>query len=335
MDILCAPRRYVAGVDGGGTKTACMIADESGTLLAYAVTEGSNHQISGFSLAIENVCRAVDVACDKAGIQRETLSLIYLGMAGADSRADFQLLNDGFAAAFGGFPFKVVNDVWIAFACEVRQGWGAVSVCGTGANLAIKDPEGKVYSVRALRYILGNYGGGYHLAEIALHHAFRCDEHTGPDTRLAEILPRYCDCADMDELAQRVYQSGYQYYKNYNIPKLVFDLGRQGDKVCRDILVEMGTQLGTMLGYLICHAGLKEEKVPVVLAGSQYAKDSHRLIIGPLEEALRKYVPAVSLHVVQCPPVVGAVLGALDEIGAETDSVRCQQLKQQALKLFV
>ena len=54
MDILCAPRRYVAGVDGGGTKTACMIADESGTLLAYAVTEGSNHQISGFSLAIEN-----------------------------------------------------------------------------------------------------------------------------------------------------------------------------------------------------------------------------------------------------------------------------------------
>ena len=75
--------------------------------------------------------------------------------------------------------------------------------------------------------------------------------------------------------------------------------------------------------------------MPVVLAGSQYAKDSHRLIIGPLEEALRKYVPAVSLHVVQCPPVVGAVLGALDEIGAETDSVRCQQLKQQALKLFV
>jgi len=332
MNTLHAPRRYVAGVDGGGTKTACMIADEFGTVLACAVAEGSNHQICGFSLALENVFCAIDMACAKAGIHRKALSMIYLGMAGADSKEDFQLLNQGFAAAFGAIPFRVVNDVWIAFACEARQGWGAVSVCGTGANLAIKAPGGKTYTVRALRYTLGNYGGGYHLAEIALHHAFRCNEHTGPDTCLTEILPQHCGCADMDELARRIYQSGYQYYKNYNIPKLVFDLGWQGDAVCRNILTEMGTQLGTMLGYLICHAGLKEEKVPVVLAGSQYSKDSHRLIIGPLEEVLHRHVPGAKLHVVQCPPVVGAVLSALDAVGADVDDARCHRLKQQALE---
>lgn len=334
MNTSHAPRRYVAGVDGGGTKTACMIADEHGTVLACAVTDGSNHQICGFSLALENVFSAVDTACARAGIQRETLSFIYLGMAGADSQEDFRLLNQGFSAAFGGIPFKLVNDVWIAFACEARQGWGAVSVCGTGSNLAIKDPSGKIYTVRALRYMLGNYGGGYHLAEIALHHAFRCNEHTGPDTYLAEVLPQHCGCANMDELARRVYQSGYQYHNHYNIPKLVFDLGWQGDQVCRDILTEMGTQLGTMLGHLICHAGLNQEKIPVVLAGSQYSKDSHRLIIGPLEEVLHKFAPAASLYVVQCPPVAGAVLSALKEIGVETDDACGRHLKQQASELF-
>ncbi len=330
MDAFYAHRRYVAGVDGGGTKTACMIADDRGTLLAYAVAEGSNHQISGFALTLENVCCAINEACAQAGIQWEELAYIYLGMAGADSQEDCELLNQGFASAFGGIPFKVVNDVLIAFACESKQVLGAVSICGTGANLAVKDLAGKVYTVRALRYILGNYGGGNHLAEMALHHAFRCDEHTGPDTRLAEVLPAYCGCADMEELARQVYQSGYQYYKNYNIPKLVFDLAWQGDEVCRGLLTEMGGQLGTMLGRLIRHVGLEDTEIPVVLAGSQYAKDTHGLMIGPLEKVLRSYVPRASLCVVQCPPVVGAILSALEELEVELDDTCRLQLQMQA-----
>ncbi len=84
MDTFYAHKRYVAGVDGGGTKTACMIADERGTLLAYTIAEGSNHQISGFALTLENVCRTINEACAQAGIQWEELAFIYLGMAGAD-----------------------------------------------------------------------------------------------------------------------------------------------------------------------------------------------------------------------------------------------------------
>ena len=72
-------KRYVAGVDGGGTKTACMIADETGSILGYAVAEGSNHQISGFPLAIENVYLSIRTACAQADISFSQLSFIYLG----------------------------------------------------------------------------------------------------------------------------------------------------------------------------------------------------------------------------------------------------------------
>ena len=90
-------KRYVAGVDGGGTKTACMIADETGSILGYAVAEGSNHQISGFPLAIENVYLSIRTACAQADISFSQLSFIYLGMAGADSADDFDMLNRAFS----------------------------------------------------------------------------------------------------------------------------------------------------------------------------------------------------------------------------------------------
>src|SRR5699024_8113560 len=126
------------GVDGGGTKTACMIADETGSILGYAVAEGSNHQISGLSLAMENVYLSIRTACAQAGISFSQLSFLYLGMAGADSADDFDMLNRTFSEKFGSIPFRVVNDIWIAFACEAEQDWGAVSVCGTGGNLGVK-----------------------------------------------------------------------------------------------------------------------------------------------------------------------------------------------------
>ena len=99
-----------------------------------------------------------------------------------------QLIN-AFEKEFEEVPFLIENDRWNIFACESNS-WGAVSVCGTGSSMAVKGKDGQILSSRALRYMLGNYGGGNHLTEIALHFAFRCDEHTGDYTRLAEEIGR-------------------------------------------------------------------------------------------------------------------------------------------------
>lgn len=322
--------RYIAGVDGGGSKTACMIADETGRILSYAVAQGSNHQIAGLSMTVKNVCFAIKQACAQIGIQYEQLSFIYIGIAGADLEEDYILLKKGFSSAFRAIPFSIINDVWIAFSCKTGSNWGAVSICGTGNNLAVKSEDGTIYSVRALRYMLGNYGGGHHLAEIALHHTFRCEEGTGRHTRLVDILPAYCECTSMDELARRIYESDYQYYKDYNIPKLVFDLAWGGDQVCLDIITTMGHELGTMLAGLIAKAGLQDTEIPVVLSGSQYSKDEHQLLLGPLMRQLRTMVPKAQVEVVKCPPVVGAVISGLQKIGVKLADAQREEMQNIA-----
>ncbi|MEA5014328.1 MAG: BadF/BadG/BcrA/BcrD ATPase family protein [Candidatus Limiplasma sp.] len=328
------PRRFVIGVDGGGTKTACMLVDDTARVWACCVGAGSNHQIDGFSAALENVFHTIDMACAQAGVRREQLSYVYLGMAGADVPKDFEMLEGGMGKRLGGIPFQVVNDSWIAFHSEVGERWGAVSICGTGHNVAVKTPGGEVVSVRALRYMLGNYGGGTHLAAMALHKAFRAEEGTGDPTRLMEELPPLCGCESMEALATRIYQSGYRYQRQFNIPRLVFDLAHQGDAVCGELIRTMGRELGIMLGKLIQRTGLEEEAIPVVLSGSQYAKDEHGLLIEPVTQTLLERVPNARVHVAQSPPVVGAVMGALQALGVEVTPRRQRSMKEKAERYF-
>lgn len=320
-------KRYVAGLDGGGSTTVCILADELGNLLTCSVSEGSNHQIAGMAATVKVVCGTIDAACAQIGIVREELSYIYMGIAGADLEEDHVLLNMEFGKAFSNVPFSIVNDIWIALECGTELGWGAVSVCGTGSNIAVKRPDGRVFTVRALRYMLGNYGGGAHLSEIALHHAFRCEEYTGVYTRLAEMLPAFCECESMEELARRIYESNYTYHTRYNIPKLVFDLADCGDTVCSRIINEMGREIGEMLAGLIQKAGLASERLQVILSGSQYTKDHHRVLISAVEKRLLKDVLHAEICVVRCPPALGAIFGALHQIGAELSAERRRDIQ--------
>lgn len=313
-------KKYIVGIDGGGTKTACMMMNLEDGSTACSVTGGSNHQIVGLSGTKDSVSLAIDLACSKLSASREEIAFVFLGMAGADFPEDFALLRGGLKEVLDDIPFEVVNDIWIVFSSAAQTDWGAVSICGTGSNLAVKTPQGAVHSVRALRYRLGNYGGGNHLTNIALHHAFRCDEGTGAYTRLAEELPALCNARDMDDLAMKIYTSNYRYSYGFNIARLVFDLAAEGDAVCLKIIREMGEELGEMLGRLIVRSGLGEQAVPVVLAGSQYAKDEHRLLIDPFCSTLTQFAPHAAVKLAEEPPVLGAMINAAAAIGLPLNS---------------
>lgn len=312
--------KYIIGVDGGGTKTVCVLMAEDGRILSAIKGEGSNHQICGLDQAVHVIADLIHSAVRQAGIQLDDISFIGLGLAGADQERDIQILSEGLSKVLAGVPFEIVNDIWIAFWAGSENSWGAVSVCGTGSNTGVRTPEGRIFSVRALRYILGNYGGGKHLSDIALHYAFRSNEHTGRFTKLEEHLPAFCRALDMDDLAMKVLESGYTYHYQFDIPKLVFELADDGDEVCREILWDMGWEMGTMTGGLIEVAGLAQaEEVPVVLAGSLYVHDENGFIINGYEKALRQKVKSPKIHVLRRPPVQGALFWGLQKIGVSVD----------------
>lgn len=189
--------KYIVAIDGVGTKTVCVVASECGEIKDIEYGGGSNHQILGVDAAIKTIVSLIKKALEAFNLNISDIACVYMGLAGADLESDFVLLNNGFKKYFQDVNLKIVNDCWIVFSAGSEKNWGAVFICGTGHNAAVKSIEGKKYGIRALRYILGNYGGGNHLSNIAMHYAFRSYEGTGTYTKLEEYLPELCKAANM------------------------------------------------------------------------------------------------------------------------------------------
>src|SRR5205085_1885323 len=73
---------YVLGVDGGGTKTHAVIADEHGRVLGEGFAGPSNPLRVGVNTAAAAVREAVDQACDAAGVRRADIVAAEVGLAG-------------------------------------------------------------------------------------------------------------------------------------------------------------------------------------------------------------------------------------------------------------
>ena len=76
--------RFVLGFDGGGTKTDCLLMDESGAILARSQAGPSNPLRVGFGAAISSIREAARAAISQAKLPGEsTAAALCAGLAGA------------------------------------------------------------------------------------------------------------------------------------------------------------------------------------------------------------------------------------------------------------
>lgn len=321
---------YVIGIDGGGTKTETVLCDSQGGILGYRLAGSSNHQIVGLDRAIETIRVSVQAVLEMANVGMEQIAHVYIGIAGADSEADKEMLLRSMSSFLDPLKTTVTNDCWIALSVASEERWGAISVCGTGNNACIRDQEGHEYALRGLQYEYGNLGGGNQLAKEALHHAFKADEGTGRATRLLTEIPKVLGFSDMDALCYAMYNEHFTDYFKSDVVRCVFLLANEGDQVCQDILIEMGSKCGDMLGRFIRRVGLStSDTVPIVLSGSLYHKCESMLMMDALTLALRKHVPRFRLIVNNKPPVLGACYEALLQFGKEIEYTIVDKWEQQ------
>ena len=301
---------YVLGIDAGGTKTHCVIADENENILAESFSGASQHQLFGIRQTEENLQIAISTALKEAGIGLADLSYAVLGMSGADGEDDFALLNPAAEKVLPGVPFRVVHDAWIGMYSALTEPFGVVSICGTGAGHAGRNRQGEELTLRNLDYRLGNYGGGGDLVEKALHYAFRSEEGTYEKSALETAVPPIFGVSTMEDVCAILKQNPLSDQERYQLPIAVFRLANEGDHVACKLLHELGYEEGLYAAAVIRRLHMEQEQVPVVLIGSLFhTKDS--LLLDPFMEAVHLAAPKAYPVISTKKPVTGAVRMAL------------------------
>src|ERR1041385_361833 len=124
---------YFLGVDGGASKTAALVTDESGKSLGTGVAGPSNHLRVGIETAARNIERAVNKALVAADVASREIAWAYCGIAGADHPAHRQEVVDSLEIFFPRGNFTVDNDARIALTGAIGFGAGVVVIAGTGS----------------------------------------------------------------------------------------------------------------------------------------------------------------------------------------------------------
>ena len=305
--------KYLLGMDAGGTKTLCALADEQGNVIGLGRSGCGNFQVNGRVKAQKELERAVQEALRKAGLRSPRIEVGFYGISGADREEDFRTVREILDPINPAARLFLENDTTIALRAGTENGIGIGLISGTGTNAVGFNRKGKRLQVGGWGSpYLGDYGSAHDIAAEAFRLAQHGEDGRGKPTLLYDKLVKALGVKRLIDICERDYYDSFQSLNVASFAPVVFEAAREDDTIAREILEKAGREIAlSALAVLRRLFGLEEE-VPVVLGGSVFQKGDHPAMIQTLENKIRKEFPRVKFTVLERDPVVGALLFAGD-----------------------
>ncbi|WP_223869301.1 N-acetylglucosamine kinase [Paenibacillus sabuli] len=309
----------VAGVDGGGSKTLAVIADETGRVLGSGRSGCANHQIAGVEQAVAHMDEALQEALQASGLSRKRLDFVQYGLAGADRPHDFAVLTPALAGRLAGVPFGIVCDVYEGLRLASPQQVGVVLVCGSNTNAAGRNRAGETATASGFGTLFGDRAGGYYLADQAFARTIRSWDGREPETLLTARIPRALGFGGMAEMVDH-YLDHDLAAAPLELARVVHDAADDGDWLSLALLREMGEELGLSASTVMRKLGGfgEMEELPLVLTGSILQAGRHPVLLEALLSRARAGHPGLKPVIPTLAPVFGAVLMAMDRMDIAT-----------------
>ncbi len=257
----------VLGIDVGGTKTVCVLADDNACVLAQGREEGANLQGAG-ELALEKVLHSVmENTLDGTGIVPST---ICLGIAGVDRASDEAVVRSIMNRIGYKARILVVNDALIALQAGIGDAPGIVVVSGTGSIAYGRNADGEASRAGGWGYVLGDEGSGYWIGRLALRAVVRHADGRGRVTTLTPRLLNHFNVQKAAELINKVYHEELSPRAIASLAKYVQHARDEGDMIATGILNRAADELMTAATAVMTRLELTDKGFTFVLAGGMF-----------------------------------------------------------------
>jgi N-acetylglucosamine kinase-like BadF-type ATPase len=309
-----AGARLVLAVDGGNSKTDLALLREDGTLLAHVRGGLSSPHHLGLDGAMALLERLHEAAVEQVGGDVPAADAARFLLAGLDFPAEERQLHEAVAARGWAQRVAVGNDTFAVLRAGTERGWGVAVVCGAGINCVGVGPDGRHVRFPALGAISGDWGGGFDVGLAALSAAARSQDGRGPETALERAVPAHFGLAAPAALAEAIHLGEIPLRRLVELPPVVFDAAAL-DPVAAGIVDRLAAEIVALVHVTLRRLELTDVPADVVLGGGLLQRADGRLM-DAIRAGLEGLGDAIALRPTAAPPIVGAALLALDDLGA-------------------
>jgi len=309
--------RLVLAVDGGNSKTDLALLREDGSLLAHVRGGLSSPHHLGLPGSVELLQGMFDAALEQAGLSVDGDPPAQVGrllLAGLDFPAEERELLGAVAPRGWARSIAVANDTFAVLRAGTERGWGVAVVCGAGINCVGVGPDGRHVRFPALGSISGDWGGGFDVGLAALSAAARGEDGRGPRTVLERVVPEHFGVESPSRLGEAIHLGSIPLRRLVELPPVVFAAAAT-DAVAAAIVDRLAAEVAVLAQVALRRLELTSQPVDVVLGGGLFRQADARLIAA-VYAGLCGAGDAISVRVTTAPPIVGAALLALDDLGA-------------------
>jgi len=357
--------RYVLGVDGGGSKTVCLAADEGGRLLGYGHAGPLNTNYVPRPEAVESLRQAIQTALEDAALRGEQIKTLCISAPMSSDAVEE--VTSGFGirhirrAAEGETPrwaarFWIDGHIGVAVDAgtgSIARGWSRDGrEAGAGGWGATLGDEGSGYwvSLQAIIAVLQAHDGRIQetaLADAVLRH-FGMSDVLDMVFQISQGLVRTTDADQMgilpdsgaeDSDARKASVGGVFFHRRARNEPLtrtevatlcpvVVEVARSGDWKAIRILKEAGCELGRLGAAIVKRLGMEQDEFAVVPFGGVFR--AGELVLGSFSETILAVAPGARLVNPRFEPVVGAALLALNELGVTIGGSVIEAIEQSS-----
>lgn len=236
------------GVDGGGTKTAYVVADESGTALAETAGPTCYYFAAGIDL-VERVLReGVARVLEAAGITAADLDRAFVALPGhGEASADLPELDAIVGRVLGHDRYDVGNDAVAGWAGSLGGGDGINVVAGTG-SIAYGELRGASHRTGGWSELFGDEGSAYWIAIRGLNAFSRMSDGRLPVGPLhARMRERVGADTDLDVIGIVADRWGGDRGRIAGLATCVTEAADAGDAAALAIVADAAAELAALV----------------------------------------------------------------------------------------
>lgn len=300
--------KYLIGMDGGGTKTKCILTDFDLNSVYETIGGPSNFLMLGNEKVSETVLDLIIECAEHQKINLADVEAIVIGTTGGGRRSDAESLENAIKESANSKKivlnnFRVESDARIALEGAFSGKPGSILIAGTGSIMFGKDANGEIHRVGGFGRFLGDEGSGYRIGQRGLNAVAKDFDGRGNKTLMTQLVLEKFSITSPEDLITEIYRNNFDIA---SAAPIVIEAAEKNDKEAVKIIESESDEM--ILHISSMKEKLNENVLYLSLIGSLLNTENYYSYMFK-EKVVRKFTDVV-IKEAENTPEIGAALMA-------------------------